>query len=66
MNNEEAIELLSEWTERRVFRSLEHKESIVKAVNLAIEALKREALVEKMKKAYYKELEKEADNDKVN
>ena len=42
MKNDEAIALLSEWAEKRLFYSLEHKRSIIKAVYLAIEALKNE------------------------
>ncbi|MBO7452396.1 MAG: hypothetical protein J6U54_18865 [Clostridiales bacterium] len=62
MNNEEAIKILDQMP----ISSDVNFEEIAEAIEMAIEALKREALVVKMKKAYYKELKKEADNETDN
>lgn len=63
MTNEEAIEIIKSYKyEHAVGGYLKVNE----AFDMAIEALRREALVEKMTKAYYKELRGEANNDKVN
>ena len=62
MTNVEAIERL-EWVKKRISEITYSPESF-EAINMAIEALRREALVDKMTKAYYKELRGEADNEK--
>ena len=68
MTNEEAINVLTLHKENweRLLREhiAEQQEGneMVEALGKAIEALRKQVLVEKMNKAYYKELRREADN----
>lgn len=61
MTNEEAIKRL-EWVKKRISEITYSPESF-EAINMAIETLRREVLVDKMTKAYYKELREEANNE---
>lgn len=69
MTNEEAINVLTLHKENweRLLREhiAEQQEGneMVEALGKAIEALRKQVLVEKMNKAYYKELRREADNE---
>jgi len=68
MTNEEAIKVLTlhkeHWERllREHIAEQQEGEETVEALGKAIEALSREALVDEMAKAYYKEL-REEDND---